>query len=48
MSIKKESGFHISPIPPFGGHPLQIFGPSITEVRGNLPNVLAQILLLFL
>ena len=44
MSIKKGPNFTISLIPAFGGHPLQIFGPSITEARGNLPNVLAKML----
>jgi hypothetical protein len=49
MSTKKEGpNFTISPIPAFGGHPLQIFWRSITEARANLHNVSANILWLFL
>jgi hypothetical protein len=38
MSTKK--GVQISPIPAFGGHPLQIYWPSITETLANPLNVL--------
>ena len=38
----------ISLIPAFGRHPLQIYGPSITEARVNLPNVLAKFVMVIL
>jgi hypothetical protein len=45
----KSPKFTISPIPAFGGHPLQIAWLSITEeARANLPNVLEKILWSFL
>jgi hypothetical protein len=46
--LKRGPNFTISLIPAFGSHPLQIFWPSITEARANLPNVLAKILWSFL
>jgi hypothetical protein len=44
MSTKKGGpNFTISTIPSFGGHPLQIFWPNITqEAQANLPNVPAK------
>jgi hypothetical protein len=46
MSTKKR-GPNFT-IPAFGGGPLQIFWPSITEAQTNLPNVLAKMLWSFL
>ena len=47
MSTAKK-GVQISLIPAFRGHPLQTFGPSITEARGKLPNVLGKMLWSFM